>query len=53
MHATAKHVVHTMLVTYAINRRYQRDFNREWAESLRAEGEEYQPPWAVVDRPPQ
>ena len=24
-----------MLVTYAINRRYQRDFNREWAESLR------------------
>ncbi len=24
-----------MLVTYAINRRFQRDFNREWAESLR------------------
>jgi putative membrane protein len=24
-----------MLVTYAINRRYQRDFNREWADSLR------------------
>jgi len=24
-----------MLVTAAINRRYQRDFNREWAESLR------------------
>jgi putative membrane protein len=27
-----------MLVTYAINRRYQRDFNREWAESLRVKG---------------
>jgi len=24
-----------MLVTYALNRRYQRDFNREWADSLR------------------
>jgi putative membrane protein len=24
-----------MLMTYAINRRYQRDFNREWADSLR------------------
>jgi putative membrane protein len=24
-----------MLVTYGLNRRYQRDFNREWAESLR------------------
>jgi len=24
-----------MLVTVALNRRYQRDFNREWAESLR------------------
>jgi putative membrane protein len=24
-----------MLLTYAINRRYQRDFNREWADSLR------------------
>jgi putative membrane protein len=24
-----------MLVTYAINRRFQRDFNREWADSLR------------------
>jgi len=24
-----------MLVTYALNRRYQRDFNREWAKSLR------------------
>ena len=24
-----------MLVTYGINRRYQRDFNREWADSLR------------------
>jgi putative membrane protein len=24
-----------MLVTYTINRRYQRDFNREWADSLR------------------
>ena len=27
-----------MLVTYAINRRFQRDFNREWAESLRVKG---------------
>jgi putative membrane protein len=27
-----------MLVTYALNRRYQRDFNREWAESLRIKG---------------
>ena len=27
-----------MLVTYAINRRWQRDFNREWAESLRVKG---------------
>jgi putative membrane protein len=27
-----------MLVTYALNRRYQRDFNREWAESLRVKG---------------
>ena len=24
-----------MLVTYGLNRRYQRDFNREWADSLR------------------
>jgi putative membrane protein len=24
-----------MLVTYGLNRRYQRDFNREWAESLK------------------
>jgi putative membrane protein len=24
-----------MLVTYRLNRRYQRDFNREWADSLR------------------
>jgi putative membrane protein len=27
-----------MLVTFALNRRYQRDFNREWAESLRVKG---------------
>jgi putative membrane protein len=27
-----------MLVTYALNRRFQRDFNREWAESLRVKG---------------
>jgi putative membrane protein len=27
-----------MLVTFLINRRYQRDFNREWAESLRVKG---------------
>jgi putative membrane protein len=27
-----------MLVTYLLNRRYQRDFNREWAESLRVKG---------------
>ena len=24
-----------MLATYALNRRFQRDFAREWAESLR------------------
>jgi putative membrane protein len=24
-----------MLVTVGLNRRYQRDFNREWAESFR------------------
>lgn len=27
-----------MLVTFALNRRFQRDFNREWAESLRVKG---------------
>jgi putative membrane protein len=27
-----------MVVTFALNRRYQRDFNREWAESLRVKG---------------